>query len=80
MLHVAVYKSEIHFLDIFQERGEAKEVPQNGEVLLMDDGHHEISMFFPAPKTNMEPQKLVVCRCFSFSKGVSSASGREWGW
>ena len=22
-----------------------------------------------APKTNMEPKKLVVCRCFSFSKG-----------
>ena len=26
------------------------------------------------PKTNMEPQKLVVCRCFSFSKAVFSGS------
>ena len=25
-------------------------------------------------KFNMEPKKLVVCRCFSFSKGVSSGS------
>ena len=33
---------------------------------LLEDEHS----FKNPPKTNTEPQELVVCRCFSFSKGV----------